>query len=239
MREDSFFVLKENIEKDILYLTGGEFLHLSRVLRHRVGDKVKCFYDGSDVFICEIKDILKDRAVLKILESTPCLANPKKQITLFQGVPKLDKLELIAQKLCEVGVSNIVPFESIFSEMKLSLHKIDRINKIIISACKQCKRTSLLKLEQVIKLKDINLTGFDLVIFANEKEKENSICNLEKEIKRSQKIAYIIGSEGGFSQKEIEELRKKALSISLGSRILRTETASIVLGGLIAIEGEV
>lgn len=239
MREDSFFVFKENIEKDILYLTGEEFLHLTRVLRHRVGDKVKCFYDGSDIFLCEIIEILKDRALLKIIDSIPCLANPKKQITLFQGVPKLDKLELIAQKLCEVGVYNIVPFESEFSEMKLSSHKIDRINKIIISACKQCGRTSLLKFEQVIKLKDISLTEFDLVIFANEKEKETSINSLIKEIKTAKNIAYIIGSEGGFSQNEIEALRKKALSISLGSRILRTETASIVLGGLIAVEGEV
>lgn len=241
MREDSFFVSKSSdfVEENLISLKGEEFMHLTKVLRHKVGDRVVCFYDGSDKLLCEIKSIMKQEALLFVKEKEKCEANPNKRITLFQGLPKQDKLELIAKMLTEIGISDIVPFSSKYTLGTLDGHKRERLNKIIVSACKQCGRTSLTKIHETKPLKEIDFSSYDLVILASEKEKETSFKDLRQKILTSQSIAYIVGAEGGFSDEEFEYLKDKSVSITLGSRILRTESASIILGGLIIAEKEV
>ena len=115
MREDSFFVSKSSdfVEENLISLKGEEFMHLTKVLRHKVGDRVVCFYDGADKLLCEIKSIMKQEALLFVKKKEKCEANPKVRITLFQGLPKQDKLELISKMLTEIGISDIVPFSSI------------------------------------------------------------------------------------------------------------------------------
>ena len=236
MREDSFFVLKENIDKNLVRLVGDEFTHLSRVLRHKVGDRVTCFYDGSDLLVCVVKSINKCEAILEIIETKKVSSNPKNQITLFQGLPKQDKLELITKMLTEIGVSDIIPFSSKYTLGTLDAHKRERIDKIVVSACKQSKRTSLTRIHDPLPLKEIDFSNYDLVVFANEREEKNTLKDLEEKISVSQSIAYIVGAEGGFSEEEIEFLRDKTFSITLGSRVLRTETAAVILGGLLSTQ---
>lgn len=241
--EKRFFVCKEDVLQDSIKLVGEEHVHLSKVLRLKVGDVVECFYDNSQILVCEIKLITKNETILKIVKTYDSNANPKVKITLFQALPKLDKLELVTQKLTEIGVSNIVPFSSTFCIAKDNINKIERLKKITISACKQCGRTALLQIENTKKFSEVldSLKKYDLVIFANETEENLKLKEVLKN-KTLNNVAYIVGSEGGFSKQEIEELTKlnNVCSITLGKRILRTETASITLGSLLCYElGEI
>lgn len=239
--EKRFFVdseIKINIG-DKIVLTGDEHVHLAKVMRLRAGDNVECFQDGSDIFVCKILQVGKNDTTLEVLSSYPCEANPKIKITLFQGLPKLDKLELISQKLCEIGASRIVPFYSKFCIAKPNDNKVERLRKIVVSACKQCGRTSLLRADLPVKLQDIvpMFDDYDYVLFANEKEDAKRIDDVVFEISKSKdkdiSVAYVVGSEGGFSAEEIELLSKVCLSVSFGKRILRTETASIYVASLL------
>ena len=236
--EKRFFIDQNLIENNTITLTEDEHVHLSKVLRLRVGEVVECFYDNGPILKCEIELITKNYSTLKVLSQEEVCSNPKVNITLFQGLPKLDKLELISQKLTEIGVGRIIPFSSTFCIAKENLNKIDRIKKIIISACKQCGRTSLTKVENPVKFDDMlkMFDNFDVVIFANETQKNYTLDQAlsEVDVNNEVNVAYIVGSEGGFSPAEIERIcaNKKVKSISLGNRILRTETASIVCAGL-------
>ena len=245
--EKRFFIEKDKISGSFITLDNDEHMHLSKVLRLRVGENVECFYDGSEIFECVIKSISKNSSELEILSSKPCIQNPSLHVTLFQALPKLDKLELITQKLTELGISKIVPFSSKFCIAKENSNKIERLKKIVVSACKQCGRTKLVDVCDSLKFdKMVNsLDNYDLVIFANECEKSKSLKQVLTEQKdalaqklqnNSLKVAYIVGSEGGFDKDEIEIISKKACSVTLGNRILRAETAGIVLGGIICYE---
>lgn len=245
--EKRFFVEKDNISGNFITLENDEYMHLSKVLRLRVGDTVECFYNGSNLLECKITEISKNNSVLEIVSTKVCNQNPTLSVTLFQALPKLDKLELITQKLTELGVSEIVPFSSKFCIAKENSNKIERLKKIVVSACKQCGRTLLVDVSEAIKFDKMleNIENYDLVVFANECEKSKSLKQVlteQKEIlaqklqNKSLKVAYIVGSEGGFDKEEIEKISQKAYSVTLGNRILRAETAGIVMGGIICYE---
>lgn len=242
-----FFVEKQNIVDDTITLTDDEHLHLSKVMRLRVGDTAECFCDGSDVFECEIQSITKSVSTLKIVGEHKCSQNPSREVVLFQALPKLDKLELVTQKGVELGLTKIIPFSSTYCVAKENINKIERLKKIVVSACKQCGRTKLLEVEMPIKFKELltKLKDFEVVLFANECEESVSINEVLNSVRVKgardlNRVAYIVGSEGGFSKDEIEELKKVATSVSLGKRILRTETASIAMGAIILYElGEI
>ena len=222
-----FFGTKQN---DLIILDDEETKHLA-VLRCEAGEEVLCFCGDENEYLCQIQNISKKQAVCKIISQSVCTKNPNKNITLFQGLPKLDKLELITQKITELGASELVPFESNFTIAKTNLNKIQRLNKISQEACKQCGRSIPLKIHDPVKFKQMlgMLSGFDVVLFANETNKTISQSDLSK----FNSIAIVVGSEGGFSQAEIEEIVKISTNFGLGERILRTETASIVLCGIV------
>lgn len=239
--EKRFFVDSDNDIKigDKIVLLGEEHVHLSRVMRLHAGDMVECFQNGSDIFVCQILQVGKCDTTLEVKDSYSCPANPRADITLFQALPKLDKLELICQKLCEIGVSRVVPFYSKFCIAKPNDNKVERLKKIVISACKQCGRSLLLQVDLPKKLADIvpELRNFDYVLFANEKEDARRIDEVISEISKSKNkhisVAYVVGSEGGFSPEEIDMLSNFCTSISFGKRILRTETAAIFVASLL------
>lgn len=225
-----FFGKKTN---GIIILDGEELVHLA-VLRCEVGEKVICLTGDENEYLCEITHFSKRIAECKILEKSYCAKNPTKNITIFQGLPKVDKLELITQKVTELGASKIIPFESDFTIAKPNLNKIERLKKISIEACKQCGRSKCVEIEQPITFKQMieKLNEYDIVLFANETNKKIS----KLDFKNYNNIAIIIGSEGGFSQKEIDLLKQinNVAEVGLGERILRTETASIFLCGLVS-----
>ena len=223
-----FFGKKQD---NLIILDGEELNHLA-VLRCEQNEQVLCLTGDENEYLCKINSISKKQAECEIIQTNFCDKNPTKNITVYQGLPKMDKLEFITQKLTELGAKKLVPFESDFTIAKPNLNKIDRLNKISIEACKQCGRSIPLEIKNPIRFKDLlqELTSYDIVLFANETQKQITDIDFSS----SKNIAIIIGSEGGFSPKEIKELSLKCMQFGLGSRILRTETASVLSTGLVS-----
>lgn len=227
------------IENEKAIIEDEEFVHLKTVLRGKVGEQIQVF-DGSEiVYFCEIENINKNFAVCKIIEKRVCEALPKKNIILYTSLIKRDNLELVLSKAVELGVKKLVTFESEFATVKKSENKKDRLEKLVKSACKQCERSvpmeigETLSFEQLIaELKSLDKT---LLLFANERDGDNFDFSV---IKNFDNFAIIVGCEGGFSQTEKDKLSEICQSISLGKRILRSETASIVLCGIVSTLGE-
>lgn len=234
-----FFVDKENIKNETVVIEGEEFLHLSKVLRSNIGEEIKIICGDEFEYICIIEQIEKRFAIAKIKQKNICEANPKCVIDVFQGLPKGEKLELIIQKITELGANAIIPFESDFTIAKNNNIKMERMERISKEACKQCGRSFPVEIKQTIKLKNIeqNLENYDLVLFLYENaDLSSKIENISEKIKSANKIAIIVGSEGGFSEQENKLLTNlNTEKISLGKRILRTETASITLVGFVSL----
>ena len=174
---------------------------------------------------------------MKFIEKTYNNANPKANIVLFQGLPKGDKLELIIQKLNELGISKIIPFDSDFTIAKFNSSKLERLNKIAVESSKQCGRSKSLQVESCISFKQMieEINKFQTVLFAYENERTTYL----KDINLLGDIAIIVGSEGGFSEKEVNALLKtNAKIVGLGNRILRCETASIAMASYLSLKLE-
>ena len=227
-----FFGRKQD---DKIIIEKDDFKHLKNVLRLGVGADVIVSLNDEFEYICEVEKFEKNFAICKINGKKECPGNPKKEIVLFQAITKGPKFEFIVQKATEIGITKVVPFLSEYCVAKISEHKKERLESIIENACKQCERTIKTEVCNVRKVEDVvNLfSDFELVLFANERaDVGEKIKNLEK----YNKIAIIVGSEGGFSQKEKEKfIDAGATSISLGKRIYRAETASVAMMSLVSI----
>lgn len=223
-----FFVEYINGENHLI--KGEDAKHIIKSLRMRVGDDIViCDTLGYD-YSCKIYDIGENLVSLKILSRKKCESEPSIKVTLYQGLPKGEKMDLIVQKSVELGVFRIVPVmmnRCISTPSSKSLEKkITRWNKIAESAAKQSGRGIIPKVENMIKLNEaLNFFGKDeKVIFFYEGGGES----LGKLVKPSEnKISIFIGPEGGFSLEEVEFLKSIGTASTLGKRILRTETAPI------------
>lgn len=229
MSLNRFFVDKENLANDIISITGEENQHLFSVLRLSVGEKIYiCFNDGME-HLCELISTDKKVSKAKILQST--LKQIQTNITLFMALIKAERMDWAVQKVTELGVTKIVAFTSEFCTVKDKGNKTDRLNRIALSASKQSGRATLPEISQTLSFNEMleKLKDFNQIVVAYENETNNAKTILQK-LDKSKPIAIIIGSEGGFSEKEIEALQtNKAKIISLGNTILRAETASVAL----------
>ncbi|MBE5735025.1 MAG: 16S rRNA (uracil(1498)-N(3))-methyltransferase [Clostridiales bacterium] len=232
------FFLDKLIDSDIISIEGEEHNHICNVIRMRTGDKIIVVCNDEYDYICEIQDITKRETICRVLEKKSNDHNPTKCIDVFQALVKNDKMSMIVQKLNELGVANLRLFHSKYQTVKPSENKQDKLQKISNQSSKQCKRSKSMIIHDSIAFdKMIELfTNYDLVLFANECEKSIKLSKYIDKIKNSSKIAIIIGSEGGFEEQEIKKIIKGGgVSISLGSRILRAETASIAMAGYVSI----
>lgn len=233
IRMPKFFVEESAVSESTVTLKDENMHHLINVLRKGKGDALTvCDSSGFD-YECVIKEIGKDSVILEITDKFGSVSEPSVKITLYQGLPKGDKLSLIVEKSVEAGIFEIVPVSMARSVVKLSkkdfLKKKDRLIKVSISASKQSGRgivpgvRDLLEFSEMIK----ELSDFDLVVFPYEEETETTLKSVIKGFE-GEKIAVIIGPEGGFAPKEAEEIKSLGVSpVTLGKRILRTETAGI------------
>lgn len=222
-----------NINNKKIYITK-DFTHIYKVLRLKIGDNITVSDEEKD-YVCEIIDfdIENEKVLCDILEEKRLLTESSIKVTLFQGLPKLDKLELIIQKCVELGVYEIVPIETKFCVSRINdktSKKVVRLNTISETAAKQSKRGLIPKVCEPMKFKQTLelIKDYDLVFVAYEKEKETTLKTLLSNKKDIQSIAFFVGSEGGFDVEEVESLVENgAKSITLGNRILRTETVGI------------
>lgn len=220
------------LDGEKIVVDGEEFKHLTQVIRLKEGDKFICVVGDEFDYICEIVRLDKKQAFAKVIEKSLNKSNPKKKLVLFQALIKKDNFELVLQKAVELGMSKVIPFVSEHCVNKSGVN-LDRINTLISSACKQCERSRVMELSDAIKFDNMlaQLKNFDVVVFANEIDgKGFDFSTLSK----FNNIAFVVGCEGGFTEKEKDAILKheNVKSVNLGSRILRAETASIVLMGL-------
>lgn len=236
MKEKRFYIDKELYDNQNVILEGDEFHHLANVMRARVGEKV-CLFNGNGVFYFgEITQINKKNAEILINHSEKSQNEPLVNLTIYQALAKGDKLSLVMQKITEIGATELAIFDSDFCDVKANTTRVDRLETIAISASKQCGRATITKQTGVFKLKEVaeKIKDYDAFLVAYEAEDGLTLSNFLISNKPNLKnIAIMIGAEGGFSEKEIEMLKTSGAKIvSLGNRILRTETASIVCAGL-------
>lgn len=229
-----FYFDKEENE-DLVVLKGQECVHCKNVMRLRKGDElIACCGDGFD-YICKINEIKKDEIQCTVLEKKKNEQDATLNLVLYQANLKADKVELIVQKTSEIGVNELVLFDSDYCVAKNeNSNKLGRFKKIAIESAKQCGRSSVIKLGKFIDFREllVELSAFDMVVFAYENQKTTKITELEGQFEN---IAVIIGSEGGFSPSECEQLLQlsNVRCVTLGKRILRAETASIVASALV------
>ncbi|KXZ40086.1 16S rRNA (uracil1498-N3)-methyltransferase [Alkalithermobacter thermoalcaliphilus JW-YL-7 = DSM 7308] len=241
---DRFFVDASNIDidKGICIIEGEDVKHISKVLRYGVKDKIEVCDKNNNEYICEIIDITKTDVTLKILQKVSINREPNVKLTVYQGLPKGQKLDIIIQKLTEIGVSEIVLVTTKRSVAKIDEKKedkkLDRWQRIAYEAAKQSKRGIIPKIKGPLTLKQSleDMKNNDINIVAYENESENKLKNIIKNINVSS-IGIFIGPEGGFDEEEIEKLKSENVKcVGLGPRILRTETASIVLASILLYE---
>ena len=246
-----FFVTQEQINGETIKIVGQDVNHIKNVLREKVGDELTiCNSSKEQNYLCEIIGISEESIKCKIIKTLENNVESKIKVTIMQGLPKADKMELVIQKSVELGVYDIIPIEMKRCVVKLTdkdkPKKIQRWQKIAEVAAKQCGRDRIPKIETIINVKNICnlLEKYDIVLVAYENEKENTLKHELKNIKEKSekqeiKIAIIIGPEGGIAPEEVDQLKKDgAKSITLGKRILRTETVALNVLSIIMYELE-
>lgn len=234
-----FFVKQDQVNKQEIKIEGKDVNHIKNVLRKKQGEKLNiCITETKQDCIAEIKQIKEDSILCNIVDYKETQAESKIKVTIFQGIPKSDKMELIIQKAVELGVYEIYPVEMKRSIVKIKDQdkKISRWQKISEVASKQCGRNIIPKIKRSIKTEQIceKISQYDIILVAYEEEKDNSIKNELQKVKQNSnkneelKMAIVIGPEGGLENKEVEDLKQNGAKIvTLGKRILRTETVAL------------
>lgn len=241
-----FFVPTNQIEKDKIVIQNDDVNHIKNVLRAKVDDKIDiCDYNTSKNYVCKIEEI-EDKVIrCKIIEEIDSNVESEIKVSIFQGIPKVDKMELVIQKSVELGAYDITPIEMKRCVVKLKekdkTKKIQRWQKISEVAAKQSGRDIIPNINNIININKLceSLEKYDLVLVAYENEKINTLKNELIKIKNNKKvkIAIIIGPEGGIDKSEIEQLEKyNAKIVTLGNRILRTETVALSMLSIIMYE---
>lgn len=225
-----FFVAGQP-ENGLLTLHGENAHHAGRVLRLRPGESVTlCDGKGTD-FDCTIESVEKDTVVCRVQGSHPAETEPKQRLTLFMALPKGDKMDFIVQKAVELGVREIVPYlsKNCVSRPDKTEKKVERWQKIALEAAKQCGRGYLPAVGAVIPFEQaaVQAAQSETALFFYEHEKQTGLRDALAD-GVGETVSLLIGPEGGFAPEEAALAVDAGLkSVSLGTRILRCETAPI------------
>jgi len=241
-----FFVSPEDIKGNEVLITGGEARHIVTVLRKRVGDEIDISDGLGNEFRVKISQIERGKGLPRIggeiITRKRTETEPRLKITLFQSIPKGNRLDFTIQKSIEIGVSEIVPITTERTVVKLDYRRakerVIRWQKIAQEAAKQSRRNIIPKVGPILDfsyaLKEFSEKKPEMGLIAWERERKNRLRGV---LRRSFggrispfRLAIFIGPEGGFTPEEVEKARAVGLvPISLGSRILRSETAGLVV----------
>ncbi len=236
-----FFVEDNQIVENKIKIIGNDWKHISNVLRMKIGEEILVTNKKtSETYKCSIKNINKDEVECVIIEEKIESTELSIKVDLYQGIPKSDKMEAIIQKSVELGVNTIFPvnMKNCIAKIKDENKKQERWQKISESAAKQSKRNIIPSIEKSVNIDFIcnNIKNYDLVIIAYENEENITIKDILKENK-IEKIAIVVGPEGGLTEKEVDKLINSGAKVAtLGKRILRTETAPITMLSMIMYE---
>lgn len=243
-----FFVTTDQIEGNTIIIQNEDVNHIKNVLRAKIDDTIDiCDCITSKNYICKIEQIEEKHIYCQIIEEIESHVESHIQVSVFQGLPKADKMELVIQKSVELGVYDITPIEMKRCVVKLNekdkIKKIQRWQKIAEGAAKQSGRDRIPVVHPIVNVKTLceSIKEYDFVLVAYENEKVNTLKQELKKIKRDKdktmKIAIVIGPEGGIDSEEIAKLEEnQAKIITLGNRILRTETVALNMLSIIMYE---
>lgn len=245
-----FFVKQEQIQENTIIIKGQDINHIKKVLRAQIGEELQIGNsENGENFIATIEKIENEKIICEIKQKIEETVESNIEVTVFQGLPKADKMELVIQKSVELGAYAITPVEMKRCVVRLNekdkVKKQERWQKIAEVAAKQSGRDRIPQIHEVQNIKNICYLcrNYDIVIVAYENEKENKLKQELEKLKNKQeehlKVAILIGPEGGIEKKEIEELKKSGAKIvTLGNRILRTETVALSMLSIIMYELE-
>jgi 16S rRNA (uracil1498-N3)-methyltransferase len=238
-----FFVESKNIYDDNIVITGDDVNHMVKVLRLRHEEKIQISNGEGAEYICSIQELNKKEVVCNILEASHSNTEANVGITLFQGLPKAQKMELIVQKCVEIGIKKIQPVVTKRVVVKLESRdisgKLERWQRIAEEAAKQSNRGIIPKVLHPITFDEAvkQLEAMDLSIVPYEKERAHGLKKLLSKAEGVKDVGVFIGPEGGFEEEEIDICLSRGISpVSLGPRILRTETAGFVAASIILYE---
>lgn len=238
-----FFTPKELFTDTHAIIQGDDVKHIYKVLRVTKGEKVAINNLCGEEFLGEIDEISKQEIMVKIIEKLDTNNESELEIHLFQGMPKATKMDLIVQKGVELGIREFIPVitDRVDVKLKGEFKKLDRLNKISLEAAKQSKRSHISKVVEPIEFSQAlkAMKEFDLVVVPYENATGYGIRSMVKSIadKKVKTIAIVIGPEGGFEELEIQKLKELGAHIvTLGPRILRTETAGFTCSTLLQYE---
>ena len=246
-----FFVNEEQIQKEDVKVIGNDVKHIKNVLREKVGNElIICNTSNKKDYLCKIEEISEEYIKCKIEKELENNSESNIQVTIMQGLPKADKMEFIIQKAVELGVYDITPVEMKRCVVKLNekdkSKKVERWQKISEVAAKQSGRDIIPHINNVINIKNMYelIPKYDIVIVAYENEQNRTLKEQLKQIKEKYKegkikIGIVIGPEGGLEENDVEQLENNGAKIvTLGKRILRTETVALNVLSIIMYELE-
>lgn len=232
-----FFVSPDQIDEKYVTITGGDVNHIKNVLRMKIDEELLISNGQDKDYYCKIESVSDDEIKAVILDEEFEGTELPTELYLFQGLPKSDKMELIIQKAVELGVKEIIPVATKRCVVKLDdkkeASKIKRWQAISESAAKQSRRTIIPEVSSVMSFKEaINRAKefeFGIIPYENYKDMTETKEVLKK-VQKGIKIGIFIGPEGGFEESEIQYALENGIHpISLGKRILRTETAGLAI----------
>ncbi|MGN0374599.1 MAG: 16S rRNA (uracil(1498)-N(3))-methyltransferase [Butyrivibrio sp.] len=242
-----FFGKSENISDNTIIIDGSDVNHMKNVLRLKMGEQVIVNGGNNKDYLCSINSYEDGRAVLNILEILETDRELPARVYLFQGLPKGDKMELIIQKCVELGIYEIIPVAMkrcvVRLDDKKAETKLKRYRMISESAAKQSGRGMIPDITQVMTYKEaLDYAGNMDVAFVPYELSEgiDSFKKVVAGIKPGMKVGFFIGPEGGFDKDEIDLALSKGIQpVSLGRRILRTETAGLAVMSVLMYHLEV
>lgn len=243
-----FFTEPHNITETEGKIIGDDVKHIYKVLRLSEGEEVVLNNCEGVEYLGEIKNITKNEVIVSIIKKLDINNESAVKVYLYQGLPKGQKMDLIVQKGTELGVVEFIPTITARVDVKLKgeFKKLDRLNRIALEASKQSKRSVIPQVKEVIDFDEAlsQMKEMDLVIIPYENAEDfgiksliNHLKNENKDLNKIKNVGVLIGPEGGFEENEINSLKEQGFYIvTLGNRILRTETAGFTATALIQYE---
>ncbi|MBO5461261.1 MAG: 16S rRNA (uracil(1498)-N(3))-methyltransferase [Ruminococcus sp.] len=232
-----FFVGPSQVQEGKICIEGSDINHMKNVLRMKTGELLEVNDGCGNLYMCEVEAYEEEAAWVKILERYDAVSELPAKIYLFQGLPKGDKMELIIQKAVELGVYEIIPVATKRAVVKLdekkAAKKVQRWNAIAEGGAKQSGRGLIPKVTEVLTFGQAlqKAKELDVVLIPYEKaEGMEATLQAVQSVEPGKSVAVFIGPEGGFEEEEITKaMESGAVPVSLGKRILRTETAGLMI----------
>lgn len=237
---DRFFVEKGNLRREEVVLEGQQAHQIHNVLRKKAGEHIIVLDNLGWEYEIGLKTVRKEKVTGLIKEKRKAVGEPAVEITLFQSLLSREKFEWVLQKCTEVGVRRFVPIvteRSIVRQGSIKPNKIERWQRIIQEAAEQSARGRIPELEKAVNFEKAiaGLEGFDYKLMAHTHGQGKSLRQcLKSGEKKIKSVALFIGPQGGFTENEVQSANDNNVAvISLGNRILRTETAAVIASSLI------